>query len=430
MGYVFPSKMFLVDSDLTPLEENFDAFLEGLTSWVPEMTETGLVEPEMIAVKGADYKEAFDKANNLFARNLWRDSLPIVPPTQDVVDWILTGTDMDPAEVLGSMRPRGGIATVRAVAVALAMAGGRPEYLPLTVAMVKATADDRMNMQSWSATTNSCFPAYVVDGPMARDIRLASGYGLLGPNPSFPAGGAIGRAMRLILQDIGGATPGNGTMAVFGGMRTVNAVFAEDYEDLPEGWTSLSQDMGYELDQNVVTITVCNSMVNVLWDFGDETGNNNALRAMAGNMAAPNPNRLDGPITAELQHEPNLTTGLALLPHSFVESLASVNGYTKDDVRQFLWDNSKVPYETVVSWGYEAFMERGGIYKPGDMVAAAPRADQITLVVTGGSQGGHGYWMAPFMTGHNTAVEIELPANWDDLLFQAEIDLGPIPASS
>ena len=76
----------------------------------------------------------------------------------------------------------------------------------------------------------------IVNGPIAAQIRLNAGFGLLGPDPQHPAGASIGRALRLLPQNVGGALPGTGTMAMFGGMRYTNAVFAEDEDGLPAGW--------------------------------------------------------------------------------------------------------------------------------------------------------------------------------------------------
>lgn len=427
IGYAFPSEMFLVDSDLTPLEENFDKLMEGLTSWEPNMKETGMVEPEPIVVKGSDYIEAYANVNHLFSRNLWADSLAITPPTQELVDWILTGTEMDPDEVLGKVLPRSGVATVRSVAVALAMAGGRPEYLPVGIAMTQILVDEQTNTQSWSATTNSCFPVFVINGPIGRQIRLGSGYGLLGADSTHPAGAILGRMSRLILQDIGGAIPGTGTMALFGGMRHTNVVIAEDEEGIPESWTSLAEEKGFDRTQNVVSFDLCNGMNNVLWDFGGAETNLKCLTAMAGFMDSPNANRFDGPLSNEFSADPNRGGGIVLLPRAFVEALQNDNGFTKEDVKQFLWDNSQVPYDDVVATGHEAFVERGGVWKEGDMLACSTIPDQIKIVVCGGDQGGHGYWMPPMVAAVNPSIEIQLPSNWDDLLFQAEIDLGPIP---
>ena len=430
-GYIFPTEMFLQGSDLSPIEEHFKEFIEGgLIEWEPEMKELGMVDPEMITVKGTSLAEAEKNVNNIFARNTWRDSLPIEPPTEELVNWILKGSDLDSATAIGTILPRGGIATVRAIAICLAMAGGRPEYLNTTIACVQALCDPNLNMQSWGATTNSCFPVWVISGPLAKEIRMSCGYGLLGPNPSYPAGGVIGRAMRLIMMVIGGQTPGVGTMALFGGARSENAVFAEDYTDLPEGWTTVSEDFGYSKETSTVTISVCNSMTNVLWDFGNVEGNEHALNAMAGCMAAPNALRLSGPVSPALAHDPKLIQGVVLLPKGFVQSIHDVNGMSKADCQKYLWEKSKVSYEYLVECGYANFMGQRDLYHAGDMVPAAPDPEQIFIVCTGGSQGGHGYWMAPFSTGLHTCVEITKPKNWDDLLLDAEIDLGPIPASN
>ena len=425
-GYIFPYEMFLENSDLSPIEENFDAFIAGLTDWEPEMKEKGLIEPEMITVKGDSEIDAWKNVGYLFYRNIWSDSLPITPPTEDTVKWILTGTDRDPSEVAGKVRPRGGIATVNSIAVALAMAGGRPEYMPVMLGITKIIDDERFNTQSWNATTNSCLPAVIVNGPIAKQIRLGSGYAMLGPDPMHPAGQIIGRALRLILQDIGGASAGAGTMAVYGGMRSTNAVFAEDEEGLPEGWKSLAEERGFTREQNVVTMTIINGMQNVLWDFGGEDANIRSLNAMAGCMRIPNPNHLNGPILEEQNTDPDRESGIVVLPRGFADALDKDNGFSKDDVRQFLWNNAKIPYEELKTYTSDFFLSW---FNPGDDVPYCPSPDQIMVLVGGGDQSGHGYYMAPMLAGMNTSVELELPAAWDDILYEAEIDIGAIPSA-
>ena len=430
MGYVFPSLMFITESDLTPLSEHMDEFLSGLTDWEPERKTTGLLEPELITIKGRDYYEAMVKVNNYFARNLWRDSLWIVPPTEDVVNWILTGTDKDPKEQLGTAWPRGGIVTVHSVAVALAMAGGRPEYLPWAIAATKAMVDPRAGMQSWNSTTCSVFPAFIVNGPDAKDIRLGSGYGMLGPDPTHPAGQILGRTIRIIQMNIGGAIPGVGTMSIYGASRQTNAFFAEYEEGLPEGWTTYAEDRGWKKDQNVVTITFVNSMVNVLWGFGGETANNQAIRCMAGNMKAPNWNRLAGMITGDGDFSvPDLPSGVSLWPHTVLQALVRDNGYTKSQLKELLYENAREPYEDIVAWGGEMMLKEAKIWHPGDNCGLCTRPDQLTVVCGGGDQGGHGFWMAPAIFGLVTSCEVELPKNWDDLMLEAEIDLGAPPSA-
>ena len=119
--YEFPMEMFVSGSDLTPLKENIDKVIYGLTQWKPKIAKKGVYYPEMVTVKGKDYKDAVNQMNTLFLMNMWSDGLPIVPPTKEQVDWILTGTDLSRDTVVGEGKilTRGGISTVEALAVNL-----------------------------------------------------------------------------------------------------------------------------------------------------------------------------------------------------------------------------------------------------------------------------------------------------------------------
>lgn len=421
--------MFNTGSDLTPLEEHVDEFLKGLTEWQPAPVEENSSEVKTIEVDGDDYAEAYANVNERFLRNLWGDDLPIVPPTPELVDWILTGTEEDPDTILGTVPPRNGIATVRTAAISLAMAGGRPEYLPFIIAATKAMTDAEAAMQNWNATTNSVIPVFVVNGPVAHEIRLGSGYGLLGPDPVHPAGQIMGRTIRLMQQNLGGALPGSGTMALFGGMRATNAFFAEDDEGVPEGWTTWAEDRGYSRDQNVVTVTMALSMGNVIWNFGDEASNVTALNVMAATLRTPDRNRYSH-YEKVTEDNKNLSSGAILIPRSVAESFVSANGLSKDDVKQYLWENSMTTYEEFEAWGALKVVSK--VYpdmKPGDEIPVCPKPEQLTVLVAGGDQGGHGYYMGGLVQGNVVSAEVKLPSNWDSLILQSEIDLGAIPTT-
>ena len=214
----FPTEMFLPGSDLSPIEKNIDKVILGLTKWEPQVYKAkGIISPPKITVVGRDYEEVFSKAELLFLKSLWSDGLPIRPPTQERVDWILKGTDLPREKVIGRIFPRGGIATVEVLAISLAMTGGRPEYLPVLIAAVQALTAPEYNHAAMNSTTCSVYPVLIVNGPIAKQIRLNSGYGCLGPDPMRPAGGCIGRALRFLMMNVGGAIPGSGTMAIYGG---------------------------------------------------------------------------------------------------------------------------------------------------------------------------------------------------------------------
>lgn len=427
--YEFPMPMFDTGSDLTPLNENIDKVVYGLTKWKPKITTKGVFHPEMVTVTGADYKTAVDNVNALFVKNMWSDGLPIVPPTQDQVKWILTGTPLAPDQVVGAVPARGGIADVTSVAIALAMAGGRPEHMPVLIAAVQAITDPAFGLQATNATTCSVIPAMVVNGPIAKQIRLGSGYGLLGADPVHPAGQVIGRAIRIIQQDLGGAIPGIGTMSIFGGMRTTNAVFAEDEEGLPKGWNSLAVDHGFAATDNVVTATPIAGMVNIMiQNFGNKEGNDQGLFQIAKFMSTPSFNTWS-PITPQVWASPDLAQGIVLIGRGYAAALSSANGYSKLDVKTQLWTKSVMPWEEIVAAGIDARTPGLGLPK-GEDVHLTPKPEQLTVVVAGGDQSGHAYWMEAGNSNRTMiSKKIQLPANWDALLKQAEAALGPLPAT-
>lgn len=418
--YEFPLGLFNLGSDLTPINENIDKIVYGLTKWQPKVTTKGVFTPPKVTVTGKDYQEAVANMGNLFLRNLWSDGLAIWPATEERVSWILTGTDLSPdTEVSppGGFVPRGGIATVKSIAVALAMAGGRPEYMPVLIAIVKAVTEPMFGLQGSTTTTSSVYPAIIVNGPIAKQIRLSSGYGCLGPNPERPAGGAIGRALRILQQDLGGAVPGVGTMSCYGGMRYTNAVFAEDEEGLPKGWNSLAVERGFKNEQNVATAMPAVSAVNIsgMSGFGKKETNDEKLAIIAQVMAYPNSNRSSGELSEATWESPDLFEGVVLIARGMADSLASISGYSKLDVKTILWKESSAGAKTPVrgSTGY-----------------LTARVEQMTVVVAGGEAATHCYWLPAGLSNHRKlSAEIKLPvkAKWDALLKQAETDLGPIP---
>ena len=202
---IFPVDRFLVESDISPIQRALGEFIAGLTSWVPAARQKGLSVPPRLRIEAGNHEEATARFNQLFLNTLWGDGLPLAPPTEARVAWISRGTDMAPEAEVGRVMPRGGIATVETLAVALAMAGGRPEYLAVLIAAMAAILDAAMHHDKWQTTSASTFPTVIVNGPVARDTRLNAGFGLLGPDPRRPAGAPIGRAIRRVQQNVGGA---------------------------------------------------------------------------------------------------------------------------------------------------------------------------------------------------------------------------------
>ena len=138
-----------------------------------------------------------------------RIGLPIVPPTEDIVRELLRWTDRDPREIVAVLPPRQGEATIERIAINAVMAGCRPEYLPVIIAALGSMADPVFNLDSIQATTHPVAPLVIVNGPIAREIGLNAGGNAFGQG--FRANITIGRAVRLVLMNVGGGLPGTGT---------------------------------------------------------------------------------------------------------------------------------------------------------------------------------------------------------------------------
>jgi len=386
----FPNQMFLPGGDLTPLEEHLDGIIRGLTRWQPRTDQQSKLPPK-VKVTGNSYDEALTNIHDLFLRNQWGDGLAIFPPTEERVNWILTGTQLSRETVIGRILPRGATATVESAAISLAMAGGRPEYLPVLIAAMKAILDPLMRHQTMNATTCSCFPVAIVNGSIAKKIQLNSGYGCLGPDPMHPAGGSIGRAIRLVVQNIGVALPGSGTMAIFGTpAKYTNAVFAEDDENLPDGWQPLHVERGFAAQSSVVTVSPVLSAVNVSGGGTASTMDEaeRTLYRLTTMMQNPIPNYFQDNFREG-------AAGIVLMTGYAARGLAAL-GWSKRAVQQYLWENSKIPWSVVTralsANRIERAIEATGL-KYDEPWPITSRPENIMIVVAGGEQSGHCYWM-------------------------------------
>jgi hypothetical protein len=420
----FPIDMFLPGSDLAPLQARKREFYNGLTKWKSDFARAVPGENPMLAVEGASYEDALTQANHLLLANLWGDGLPLWPATRERVDWILRGTALPRTHKLGKFPPRGGVTTVESCAIALAMAGGRPEYLPVLVAAVEACFDPTTNFEQLQAASGGAFPVIIVNGPIAKQIRLNSGFGCLGPDPQRPAGASIGRALRLMQQNLGGALPGIGTMANYGGVRATNVVFAEDEEGLPDGWaTHAAERHGFAAGANSVSLMFANGMTNIRRRGAKketpEEDTVNGLWRIADFMRTPN--------LAGLNGWEQGTPGMLLIPRVVAQTMAGL-GWSKAKIRDFLWENSKIPMAQMKRAGGPAWIEIDANPVTRASLGLDPwpitmKPDNIVLIVAGGSHPTNSYWLqgySPRVIGR----EIRVPESFDALLRQADRDLG------
>ena len=196
--------------------------------------------------------EAVDEEQALeqLHRNGMTDGLPVVVPIPRRVDELVLLSGFDGDMSLGDVGPSGAAATVRAVAANAVMAGCLAEHFPVVVAAVRAACDPAYDLTEIQVTTHPITPLIIVNGPVRESAGLSSGYGCLGPG--HRANASIGRALRLILQNIGGGRAGLSDMSTFGSPAKFTFCAAEDEENSP--WEPLHVARGFEAEQSVVTL--------------------------------------------------------------------------------------------------------------------------------------------------------------------------------
>jgi len=192
--------------------------------------------------------EAEDPIEACYDRG-WTDGLPVVPPTPARVLRMLAGTPRRPDEVIGLVPPDLAPCTVEKVAINAVMAGCKPEYLPVVLAAVEAALIDEFGMHGILCTTMFAGPLVIVNGPVARHIGVNSGVNALGQG--HRANASIGRALQLVIRNVGGGRPGEVDRATLGTPGKYSFCFAEAEDS---AWEPLHVQRGFAREASTVTL--------------------------------------------------------------------------------------------------------------------------------------------------------------------------------
>jgi hypothetical protein len=324
---------------------------------------------------------AWDEIDAHYQERGWTDGLPIVPPTEQRVHEFLKQTSRDPREVVGVLPPRQGEATIEKIAINAVMAGCRPEYFPVVLAAIEALADPLFNLDSVQATTHPVATLLVVNGPITRAIGLQGGYGSFGQG--FRANLTIGRAVRLVLMNVGGGLPGSGDRATQGSPAKIAYCVAENEAESP--WEPLHVEAGLPADTSTVTVFGCEGPHNIQDHYSNTALG--VLLTVAGAMGQAGSNNLLG------RGWPLLSLG--------PEHAATIarEGYGKQKVKEFLFEHARFPLARLGREFQRQQIERWGVVDaPDTMVPIVRKAEDITVIVTGGA-GKHSSWQPTFGDG-------------------------------
>ena len=329
----------------------------------------------MLTELEGDYEELVDR----FYAEGWTDGLPVVLPTTGLVEAMLGGRDAD--EVLGPVPPQGLTATVGLAAVNAVMAGCRPEYFPLVLATVRAALNPAHNINGVTCTTHMCVSLAIVNGPQVERLGFNAGDGVFGNGTR--ANGAVGRALRLLLWNLGGARPGNQDKSTLSHPGEWSYCIAED-----EGngrWGPLSVDRGVAPGTDAVTLFACEAPHSIVAIGTPEA----MLDRVRSQIVARGSNNSEYPFGLGGQM---LVTFNAEQVERFDDA-----GWSKADVRRWLWERctckvrdrleSGDPYSSEVG-ARDGFLARGEAWADwSDLdadVPLVPAADDYLVVVCGG----------------------------------------------
>ena len=315
---------------------------------------------------------SWDAINDYFYEQGWTDGLPIVPPTEARVAALLEGMPShDPDELISIVPPKNGQATLRQVAVNAVMAGCKPEYLPVVVAALRAVSERDYGLHHRQTTTHAGAPLVIVNGPIIKKLRLNGGTGLFGPG--WRANATIGRALRLVLVNIGGAGPGvDASQTGHPGKYTYCIA---EYEDA-NPWEPLHVTRGFKREQNVVTVVNAEAPHSMTENI--QTDPVEIMRTFASSMATLGVNNLYS------QGHPVLVLGLEHVQH------LSAAGWNKRDIQKALFEMARQPWGLMKNRGkskgprFPEFVDKTNDHS---MVPIMNAPDDLIVIVGGGAGG-------------------------------------------
>jgi hypothetical protein len=279
------------------------------------------------------------------------------------------------------------------------MAGALPTYMPLLIAGVEVIADPASGFGAWGVSTGSWSPFWIINGPIRNDLNINNSTGTL--SPGNIANAAIGRALGLIIKNIGGIRKGVEDMGTQGNPGKYSMVLAENEEESP--WEPLHVEVGFKKEDSTISVSAPNSYIQI-WPYGsDDEG---ILRGIISNITKG---------------------GLSVIltpPHA--KTLAK-DGWSKKDVKKFISDYARAPASRLgIYWGTSSPFTAEG--RPGlhgyrvpmrdyDSVPIIRDPNAIEIIVAGGPGALIGLHMGGnFFSGSKNYLKVNLPANWDKLV--------------
>jgi len=357
-----------------------------------------------------------DEVNEHFKAMGWGDGLPIIPPTVEAVERMLRYTDYPPDEVIATLKPSGTGVTPWSVAVNGVMAGCRPSYMPILIAILEAVSEERFAIKH-AGSTAGWTPVIFLNGPIRKELGFNCGQGAL--RPGNQANMSIGRFLRFVITNLAGFSIGSTDLAAIG--RNFMPVLPENEENSP--FEPLSADFGFLRGQNVVTVQSCGSMT---FHFTSEATPEEHLEILAREVKKELQCEFTHPLSA---FGDEIRPALILSP--MVANILSEAGHSKQDIRDYIFKHARISAATfdyelnrlypgynvakIVADGLlpKSFIESDD---PERLLPLTHNAEELVIVVAGFEHRNRSCILQQIAhQGLPCAKEIKLPKDWDSL---------------
>ena len=330
--------------------------------------------------KQIELQDSFSQIQDYYEAEGWSDGLPVVPATEDLVLEMIQGADLPPEFELGVIQPSNKTVTVEKVAINSVMAGCKPEYFPVVIAAVKCVLRPEFNVGGVQATTGGAACTVVVNGPICNEIGIHSDAACFGPG--FRANATIGRAVRLVIRNLGELLPGIMDKATLSTPGRFSFCFGENEARSP--WESRQEELGYSKETNMVTTIGIRGVYNI---FDSSSSGTLALDTLVKSV-----------VTEGFANYYQIGSGAQMtlvLSPEHANEIAN-EGFSKADIKQFIFKNARMPISRLkekAHWSNRVWPESINVDNDNTLVPIVTSADDIVVLVAGGD-GRHSAWLA------------------------------------
>ena len=336
---------------------------------------------------------SLEAIDDLYYQRGWTDGLPIVPPSEDRVLEMLRGCGRDPGEVLGRFPPGDGTATVEKVAVNAVMSGCRPDYFPVVLAAVEGVCTKGFNVGGIQSTTGGAAPLVIVNGQAASRLQVNADTGVFGHG--YRSNATIGRALRLVMRNIGGAIPGVTDKSTLGHPGKYTMCIAENEARSP--WEPLHVERGYPAETSAVTVVGVTGFHQI--SDMTVTSGRDVLDTICSSLVSPG--NMGHYVIGRQTHM------LLVIGPEHAQEMAE-DGFGKEDVKAYVMENARISVGELRGRGYwssRTWPAWVNEHDDGYMVPPVSSTQNMLIVVAGGD-GRHSAWLPTWSTTRAATVPV------------------------